>query len=57
MIREIIGVALFLVSVGLSGACLLRLVAVDRVGGKAALVWTAVLAVCWSAWYVVMVWR
>ena len=45
--REVIGVALFCLSVGVSAAGL------RHVSGKRALVWAVVLAMCWGAWYVV----
>ena len=53
MMREVVGVALFCLSVGVSAAGLLQIIAVGHVSGKRALVWTVVLALCWGAWYVV----
>jgi hypothetical protein len=50
--REVIGVALFLVAVGLSVACLMQIITAPAVGRKWSLVWTAILALAWAAWYV-----
>ena len=50
-----LGVALFLLAVGMSAAALMKVIASSArgVSTREALLWAAVLAVCWGAWYVV----
>lgn len=51
--REVVSVALFALSVGLSSAAVLHLMSSDRIGARRAVIWTVVLALCWGAWYYV----
>jgi len=47
-------VVLFFLAVGISAAGLLKLISRGSVSRLAAILWTVALAVCWTAWYVMI---
>ena len=48
-----LGVALFILAVGMTGAAVLHLATSESVGKRVAVLWCIALALCWGAWYVV----